>query len=411
MLTKLKELWEETVSFRFRISFIFILVRILTIPLVLGMYYTLIYFDSIPEFFMGIVSLICIVAYVLFIIPLQESLEVYLRKKLLSEYLYGDTLSLKYAYRNFELKTLISNVFPDMIKVSNSKEGRMIIQKKQNAYDAYSYIAGKAKKIRTQTFNLNREFLEYIESTGDILNEDEKTDPKIRKSFQDLKASTIIPFLYRRKALGFLSLNKKPEESSIQDLKVLASKAAIAVYNHNLADQVARLDIYKKEVETAQKIQGQVFFTKIPKFKSLAVEILHRDPNIILEFFRNKDGGIVLLLLTLNEKKFSNGLILSHVLGKLYLLHLLEDNLTHKSLRKKLDAIFKEINQRDGYELLIGIYDEKKKRITFTQIGTFFKVTNDKKEGGVAVGWKYSLNFNQLTIYHKRLPILKIKSQ
>jgi hypothetical protein len=193
-------------------------------------------------------------------------------------------------------------------------------------------------------------------------------------------------------------------------LKILASKAAIAVYNHSLVSQVALLHRYRREFETANRIQGQVFHTNIPKFNNLSVEILHRDPNIILEFFRNKDDEIIILLLTLTVPKFGSALVLSHVLGKLFYLQILNKNFTHKTIRKYMDEFFDEIKMKDGYELLIGIYDEESKRITFTQIGTYFKVMNERQEGGVSVGWKYTLHFNQLRVFHKKSEILKIKS-
>jgi len=414
MLEILKDLWIEKGSFRFRSGLIFVITRFLNATFVVLLYFFLVKINLFESIYNREAIFIFILVFsVLVLIPIQEVIEIYLKRKFLSEYLFDDSSSVRFAYRNFELKTLISTVFPDMVKIAGAASGRMIIQKEPEAFEAYSYTEGKSRRIKTQTFHLNKDLLKYLASKKDIVTIGEEVDSNsiLNKSLVELKADCIIPFVYRDKTFGFLSLSKIPDSTALQELRILASKAAIAVYNHYLAFQVSRLYKYRKELENADRIQEEVFHTTIPNFKTLSVEILKRDPNIILEFFNNiQSQEIVMVLLSLTIPKFGSGLILSHVLGKMFYLQILKKTYTHKVLRQFIDKVFEEINMKDGYELLIGVYDEKIRRITFTQVGTHFKVMNEKQEGGVSLGWKYTLHFNQLKVYHKKSEILIIKS-
>ncbi|MCX8000458.1 MAG: hypothetical protein N3A69_16145 [Leptospiraceae bacterium] len=343
----------------------------------------------------------------------EEKLEILLKKKFLSEYLYDDVLALEHAYKNFELKTLISNVFPDMIRVSGSKSGKMIIKKGKEAFEAYSYIEGKSKKIRTQSFTLSESFLTQLKNSRDVLllTKMSETNPVIHQKMLELKVECIVPFIYKNKLFGFLGISGIPNEQAINDLKLLASKAAIAVFNHTLTSQVAILNRFKQEMEIASKIQGHVFHTIIPRFVTLNIEIVERDPNIILEFFRNSDREIAMVLVSLSNQNLTSGLVLAYVLGKLQALKSPTSRNSHKSLSKFLDQVFSELNLKDSYESLVGIYDEVTKTITLSQIGTHFKAMNEDKEGRFSVNWKHSMKFNILHIYHKKKLILKIQTR
>lgn len=410
----IKNFSQELLPFNLRSGLIFLSVRFIFFLPALGLYVLfskIFYFES--QFQSQLSLLITVLVYIVFLIPLQESLEIFFKKKFLSEYLYDDVISLKYAYRNFELKTLIRNVFPDMIKISGSKSGKMIIQTGKNAYEAYSYVEGKSKKIRTQAFVLNEEFLVQLKSNKDIflLSQVETTNEIVYKKMLELKVECILPFIYRNRLFGFLGISGIPNEKVINDLKLLASKAAIAVFNYNLTSQVAILNRFKQEIETANKIQGHVFHAIVPKFVDLQIQILERDPNIILEFFNNSDREIIFVLIALSNPNLTSGLVLAYVLGKLEALKHMTTKITHKSLKKFLDSIFDESSLKDNYESLIGIYDKLKKNMTLSQVGTHFKARNEDEKGEFSVHWKYSMNFNVLHINYKNKLILKIQTK
>ena len=63
--------------------------------------------------------------------------------------------------------------------------------------------------------------------------------PDINNDFIDLKANFIIPFIFREKIFGFLAVTNIPKEDELLNLKVLASKSALAVYNHILSSAIA----------------------------------------------------------------------------------------------------------------------------------------------------------------------------
>ncbi|MCX8000478.1 MAG: hypothetical protein N3A69_16255 [Leptospiraceae bacterium] len=198
---------QELLPFKLRAWLIFISTRLLFFIILLLVYYIsarVFYLES--QFRLQLTLLITILFYIVFFIPMQETLEILLKKKFLSEYLYDDALALEHAYKNFELKTLISNVFPDMIKVSGFKSGKMIIRKSKDAYEAYSYIEGKSKRIRTQSFTLSENFLTQLKNSKDILllTKVSETNPIIYQKMLELKVECIVPFIYKNKLFGFI---------------------------------------------------------------------------------------------------------------------------------------------------------------------------------------------------------------
>ena len=198
-----------------------------------------------------------IVISVVAILPLQEILEIRLKKMFLSEYLFDDPLTVKSAQKRFEFDALISNVFPDMVKISGSNSGRIAVLNKHNGFNIYTYSrGGRQKKVKKKNYQINDTLINFLKTHKQGVSVDECLKyPEINDYFISLKANYILPFLFRDRLFGFLAVTNIPVNQDNRNLMVLSSKSALAVYNHILSSQIAEHAKYKREFEVASKIE------------------------------------------------------------------------------------------------------------------------------------------------------------
>ena len=125
-------------------------VRIISIILALLTYYYV--GQLIPkaiDYSLQITMIGTIVISVILIVPLQEFLETKIKKAFLSEYLFEDPQGHNSPKPRFEINALISKVFPDMVKISGSKYGRLAVLIREPAdFEAYTYFNGRRRKIK-----------------------------------------------------------------------------------------------------------------------------------------------------------------------------------------------------------------------------------------------------------------------
>lgn len=354
---------------------------------------------------------------IIFVLPLQEYIEIYLKKKILSEYLFEDPLTLRFAYKRFEVHDLIRNVFPDMVKVSGSTMGRLAILNQLDYFDAYTYTKGRRRKIKNQSFLVSKRLKSYLLSKKDGISISDISDnPVILEDFALMKSSFILPFVFREKLFGFVSLTHAPDASELSTMRIISSKAALSIYNHILSSQIAIHKKYKHEFEVASRIEDKIFSNKVPDFAGIEFKSFPSDPNLLLEYFRNEEEGHVFVLIAMNGKnRFSSGLVSSHLLGKYYSQSLVRKKHNHKTIRMFTEKSLQDLSWKEGYEMIIGSFKENSTRITFTQVGLNFRVTDSefKTENLISVGWKYTLDIknDNLLIYYKKEKVISINKK
>lgn len=405
-------------SFKLKSFLILISTRVLFITIGLVIF-TLIS-DSLSDVYSSklMISVIgAILTAVIFFLPIQEYIELYLKKKILSEYLFEDPLTLKFAYKRFEVNDLIRNVFPDMVKASGSLMGRLAVLNQLDYFDAYTYTKGRRRKIKNQSFLVSKRLKDFLISRKDGASiSDISENPSISEDFAIIKSNFILPFIFREKLFGFIALTNIPEVSELIAMRVIASKAALSIYNHILSSQIALHKKYKQEFEVAMRIEDNIFSTKIPDFSGIEFKSYPAFPNILLEFFQNDEEGNVFVLLALNGKnRFSSGLVSSHLLGRYYSQSLSRKKHNHKSIRLFTEKTLQELSWNEGFEMIIGSFKENSTRITFTQVGLNFRITDSelKKENLISVGWKYTLDIknDNLFVYYKKDKIISISKK
>ena len=420
MKEKFRELFSYFLPTGYRIKLITITggVRLLSVILTLSIYnYVGVLIPKTIEYSLQITMVATIIISVILVVPLQEFLETTIKKKFLSEYLFDDPLTLKSARRRFEIDALISNVFPDMVKISGSTYGRLAVLIREPAdYEVYTYSNGKRRKVKPKSVQIQDRLLKFLKdkkqgaSTSDLVGL-----PDINNDFIELKANFIIPFIFRERLFGFLAVTEIPTPEDTLSLRILASKSALAVYNHILSSQVAIHKKYKREFEIANRIEDLIFTSKLPIFKSFKFETHQKDPSVLLEFFKNEDGEYLFILLVLNSTKVGSGLVSSHILGKMYSQSLLRRKHNLNSLRSIAEEMLKKLSWEEGYEMVVGSFREDTFRFTFSQTGKNFRITNDIEpdKSLISVGWRYTVDLNEnplVLIYYKSDKILSFKA-
>jgi hypothetical protein len=364
-----------------------------------------------------IAEISAIIITIIFFLPIQEYIEIYLKKKILSEYLFDDPLTLRFAHKRFDVYDLIRNVFPDMVRASGSNMGRLAILNQFGYFEAYTYTKGRRRKIKNQSFLVTKRLMVYLISKKDGVSISDTIDrPDINEDLALLKTNFILPFIFREKLFGFLALTDVPDEQSLKTMRIICSKSALSIYNHILSSQIAIHKKYKHEFEVASRIEDNIFTIKVPEFSGIGFKSLQKDPNLLLEFFRNDEEGNVFALISLGGKnRFSSGLVSSHLLGKYYSQSLTRKKFNHKTIRVFTEKCLNDLMWNEGFEMIIGSFKENSTRITFTQVGLNFRITDseEKMDNMISVGWKYTLDIksDNLYIYYKREKILSISKK
>ncbi len=341
---------------------------------------------------------------IVLIFPFQEKTLSYLNGLFLSEYLSDDRLSAKIAHKRFDADSLIRNVFPDMVKISNSPSGRLaILNKSETSYDIYSYSRGRQRKVKIRETNINTRLTNLLKSKKHSISiTDVMNFPEINDDFMALKSNFIMPFIFREKLFGFLATTNIPSEDAKADLYFLSSKAALAVHNHILSFKVAENKKYKREFETAERIQFFIQSSQIPKIPNLNIELLKTDSRTLIEFYPPNSGGLVFVIFALPSFRKGEGLVLSYISGALYIhLRTFKNNLLQ--IKEAIENTLKEISYSDPYELLIGFAEKEKNLLQI--LANSKEITAVRKENPekniISLGWRNLIELNSSKIVFK----------
>ncbi len=408
-----------TSSFQAKTIIISVFVRLLTVSLAFISYFLIQSFLAVETSLILEIGLIlsALISLILFA-PIQENLEIYLKKKFLSEYIFEDALTLKSARRKFEINALISNIFPDMVKISGNESGKILILSSDGEnYDSYSYEKGKRKKMKSGSILVNKALSnQLIKKVNGYSTYESLGLTEINDEFIKYNANYMIPFLFREKLFGFLAIPNIPSEEVIQTLKILSSKSALAIYNNILSSQIAIHQKYKREFATAVKIEKHIFDYKIPNFRNIEITSFRRQTSMLLEFFDGMNGEKLFLVLAIKNNISGSEIVFSYILGKIYSLTINSQSFDIKTLKLEVDAIFNELSFEDNYELTIGSFKENSSKLTFLLIGKNIKITNDINSNLslVSSGWRYTVDLEktkELFIIYKSEKVFSIKAK
>jgi hypothetical protein len=77
--------------------------------------------------------------------------------------------------------------------------------------------------------------------------------------------------------------------------------------------------------------------------------------------------------------------------------------------------MLKKLSWEEGYEMVVGSFREDTFRLTFSQTGKNFKITNDTDpdKSLISVGWRYTVDLQEnpvIFIYYKSDKIISIQN-
>jgi hypothetical protein len=85
------------------------------------------------------------------------------------------------------------------------------------------------------------------------------------------------------------------------------------------------------------------------------------------------------------------------------------------SLKLIAEDMLKKLSWEEGYEIVVGSFREDTFRLTFSQTGKNFRITNDTdpNKSLISVGWRYTVDLQDnpvIFIYYKSDKIISIQN-
>ncbi|MBM9577511.1 hypothetical protein JWG45_10135 [Leptospira sp. 201903070] len=366
----------------------------ISILIALGLYFFIL--SVIPtaiEYYMEVSFLSTLLFAVFVIFPLQEKLSGKLKSILISEYLSDDPRSSRMAYRRFDHDGLIKNVFPDLVRLTESNYGKLaLLNNDLKTFELYTYAKKKQRKVITHDgINPEAKLLKYIlnKKNGAMIGEPDQNH-EINEDFVSLRANFILPFVYRETLFGFLAVSNIPKDSVRQDLSFLSGKCGIAVHNHILSSQVAENKKYRKELETAGKIRKFLEAGEPPMIGNIRTEILSREPGELVEFLNADGEETYFVILKLGVTNQVSVLVLCYILGILYSARTSKSVQSLNYIKNLVESYLKEITWNEEYDLLVGLIRRTESTISLRSSGKNFKVHRNSNFGKnlLSIGWE-----------------------
>lgn len=367
------------------------------------------------EYYMEVSLLSTLIFAVFILFPLQEKLGGKLKSILISEYLSDDPRSSRLAYRKFDHDGLIKNVFPDLVRLTESNYGKLaLLNNDLRTFELYTYAKKKQRKVITHDgINPDAKLLKYIlnKKNGAMIGEPDQNH-EINEDYVSLRANFILPFVYRETLFGFLAVSNIPKDSVRQDLSFLSGKCGIAVHNHILSSQVAENKKYRKELETAGKIRKFLEAAEPPMIGNVRIEFLSREPGELVEFLNSDGEETYFVILKLGVTNQISVLVLCYILGILYSARTSRSVQSLNYVKNLVESYLKEISWNEDYDLLVGVIRRSESTISLKTSGKNFKVHKNSDFGKnlLSTGWEVEENIENdpLILTWKNRPMISV---
>lgn len=327
------------------------------------------------------------------VLPIQEKIGGFLKATFVSEYLSNDPGSSRMAHRRFDSEGLIKNVFPELVRLTNSNFGKLaILRNDLTYYDLYTYAHKKQRKVNTlDGINPHSPLLKYIlnKRSGATIGEPDQ-NKVINEDFVSLRANFILPFVFREKLFGFLAVSNIPKDDVRHELGFLAGKCALAVHNHILSSQIAENKKYRKEFENAGKIRRFLEPAEPPLVGNTKIDLLSREPGELLEFFQSQTGDFYFVFLRLSVTNAVSVLALCYILGTLYASRLRGETNDLIQLKTLIEENLREISWMEKYDLAVGKVSKSDNKILVRFSGKHFRMfkSSNPDRNLASVGWE-----------------------
>ncbi|MCB1164600.1 MAG: hypothetical protein KDK33_00500 [Leptospiraceae bacterium] len=365
----------------------------------------------------NLVTVLFIVLSVLILFPAREYiLRQIFRRQDWETLIDEDIHHLDFLARQFSIDSLLHQIVPDLLYWLRVGSARIaILGEDRKNYRFHIYKNGKIIKGNAiyyhKTEELKREFKNYRKIAR---LDDEELPAELRDIMQQNRVAWIVPFVFRTRLLGFLFLMEPPRNQfADRALQLLAGKAAVSIQNHILSSKIIDAGEFEKELQSAEKVHSLMKNSRLPTISGFEIKPKEDESgSSVQEFFEASDGWYLVIFATARGGGVS-GLVLSGLLGHLYSLIHLENEL---SIHRILGHMRKEnslLRMEPGVEMLIAQFHSSGSLTVFVEGKQFrFQDTSQPDRILISPGWRNYVDLSPGILYrieHNNRVLLDIR--
>lgn len=212
----------------------------------------------------------------------------------------------------------------------------------------------------------NFQLIQQVTAQASTILPIEITPAKIKSAIKEGNYQFIQPIRYQNKIVGCLLLGEKLSDTKYSQedfefLEIIAKNIAIAIENSFLAEELAKQERLKQELEIAQQIQLASLPKEMPKLKDLSISAItipaYEVGGDFFDFLHN-DGSLTIVVGDVSGKGTSAALYMSKFQGILRTLN--EFNLPLKDLVAKAnDLLTQNIEKNYFISAILCQFDTK----------------------------------------------------
>jgi serine phosphatase RsbU (regulator of sigma subunit) len=208
----------------------------------------------------------------------------------------------------------------------------------------------------------------------------EKVRESCKKTFEQLKATLIVPLIYEDRLTGLISLGNKKSgkfyrREDINLLKTLANQGAVAIENARLFEENIEKSRMEEELKIAHDIQIGMLPDKAPMIEGFAIAARSIPAREVggdfYDFIEIKDNGTERLAIVVGDvsgKAVSGALVMA---ASRSIFRVLTE--THESVEEVMNRgnirLHQDVKKGMFVALLYAVLDPQKKTLTFSNAG------------------------------------------
>lgn len=369
------------------------------------------------EFYNEIVTVLFIVISVLILFPARDQLMRGLLKKYDYDRIFGgDYHHLDFIARQFQMETMIREIFPELMQWLRVRSGRIaILDPERKQYTYHIYKNGELLDRQSSHFQDFEDISGHLKQIRGILHSEDELSDDMVEFMERFRAVVLQPFIYRRNPVGFLILHDPPRHSHFRRaIELFAQKAAVSIHNNMLSNKVIEARMYEREFREASKIRRFLQNHRPPQIPRYDL-LLHRHKKqlYLVEFLKESEETWFLIIICSVRYSGASGIILSGVLGHIYALFTHSDRMTLHRLLKLVRKIPNLMQSEYPMDFMIAEINTEQNTFKIMQDGAYRLVNKQNRDEDLSVPrWRRSIQLiegDEYSVEHRNTPILDIR--
>ena len=281
------------------------------------------------EYYSEIVTILFILASVFLLFPAREFIYRQILNREDYDRIFGlDQHHIDFIARQFTMKSMIYEIFPRMMTWLRVESGRISVM--DPARRQFHFYILRRGKVLERSVSYNRSFDELIDYLRGkkrplFIYQPDLPEP-VREFMERFRVYMLVPFLYRRRPMGFLILHREPgHRYANRALDIFARKAAVSIHNESLSVRASEVRFFKQEISTARRVQKLLQAGNTMKCGPWFLKVVrNRRLPAIVEYIRGDNGKEYAAIAATRGYQGAAGIVLAGVVGRLYSLRMLD---------------------------------------------------------------------------------------